>query len=208
MKAIEENKIQEITGEDRDIEWEYEITKPSKTEEIKNRPREYTYGTKKETFLQAYETIFSWLCINFNPHHKEQFWKAILYDISNNQEQLYEIRLRQIMEFEVNGTKFKWCNEASRTARKKRTKNFQSSLFQDRSEKLLCDSISFMKTPKMRLKEILQGKYFGNCFTRKDGINFLHYMQWIINWRNREIKILRRPDQVKNKLIKDVLPIN
>jgi hypothetical protein len=56
------------------------------------------YGTKEETFLWAYETIFNWLGINFNGHHKEQFWKAILYDISNNQEQLYEIRRRQIMK--------------------------------------------------------------------------------------------------------------
>jgi hypothetical protein len=107
------------------------------------------------------------LGINFNGHHKEQFWKAILYDISNNQEQLYEIRLRQIMEFEVNGTKFKWWNEASRRARKKRTKNFQSRLFQDRSEKLLCGSVSFIKTCKIGLKEILQGNLFNNCFTRE-----------------------------------------
>jgi hypothetical protein len=51
------------------------------------------YGTKEETFLWAYETIFNWLGINFDGSNKEQFWKAILYDISNNQEQLYEIRL-------------------------------------------------------------------------------------------------------------------
>jgi hypothetical protein len=129
LKAIEENKIQELTEENRDIEWEYKTTKPSNIEEIKNRPREYMYGTKEETFLWTYETIFNWLGINFEGNHKEQFWKAILYDISNNQEQLYEIRLRQIMEFEVNGTKFKWWNEASRRARKKRTKKFQSRVF-------------------------------------------------------------------------------
>jgi hypothetical protein len=107
------------------------------------------------------------LGINFNGHHKKQFWTAILYDISNNQEQLYEISIRQIKEFEVNGTKFKWWNEASRRARKKRIKNFQSRLFQDRSEKLLCRSTSFIKTCKLRLKEILQGKLFNNCFTRE-----------------------------------------
>jgi hypothetical protein len=125
------------------------------------------YGTKVETFLWSYETIFNWLGINFERNHKEQFRKAILYDISNNQEQLYEIRLPQIMEFELDGTKFKWWNEASRRARKKRTKNFQSILFQDRNEKMLCGSISFMKTCKIRLKEILQGVLFNNCFTRK-----------------------------------------
>jgi hypothetical protein len=107
LKAIEGNKIQETTGEDKDVEWEYETTKPLNVEEIKNRPREYTYGTKEETFLWEYKTIFNWLGINFDGNHKEQFWKAILYDVSNNQEQHYEIRLRQIMEFEMNGTKFK-----------------------------------------------------------------------------------------------------
>jgi hypothetical protein len=107
------------------------------------------------------------LGINFDGHHKEQFWKAILYDISNNQEQLYEIRLRQIMEFEVNGTKFKWWNEASRRTRKKRAKNFQSRLFQDKNEKLLCGSITFMKTCKILLKEILQSSYFNQFFTRE-----------------------------------------
>jgi hypothetical protein len=120
-----------------DLEWEYENNAKPKVEEIKNRAREFMFGTKEETFLWAYETIFNWLWINFYDHHKEQFWKAILYEISNNQEQLYKIRLRQIMEFEINEGKFKWWNEASRRARKKRTKNFQSRLFQDRNEKLL-----------------------------------------------------------------------
>jgi hypothetical protein len=50
MKAIEETKIQEKTGENKDVEWEYEIVKPLKTEEIRNRPRQYTFGTKEETF--------------------------------------------------------------------------------------------------------------------------------------------------------------
>jgi hypothetical protein len=148
MKAIEENKIEVIISQYRDIEWDFE--------KIKNRPREYMYGTKEETFLWAYETIFNWLGLNFDGNHKEHFWKAILYDISNNQEQMYEIRLPQIIEIGVNGNKFKWWNEASRRARKKRTKNFQSDLFRARNEKLLCGSMSFMKTCKIRLKEILQ----------------------------------------------------
>jgi hypothetical protein len=117
--------------------------KPSSVEEIKNKSREYMYGTKEETFLWAYETNFNWPGINFDGNHKEQFWKAM-------------IRL-----------KFTWWNEASRRARKKRTKKFQSDLFKDRSEKVLCGSTSFMKTCKIRLKDILQGEYLNNCFTRE-----------------------------------------
>jgi hypothetical protein len=45
LKAIEKNEIQELTGEDRDVKWEYETIKPSSVEEIKNKPREYMYGT-------------------------------------------------------------------------------------------------------------------------------------------------------------------
>jgi hypothetical protein len=124
LKEIEEGKYEEIP-------------KPNE-KEIKNRPREHTFGTKEETFLWAYETIFNWLGINFDGHHKKQLWKAIQYDVANSQENLYEIRLRQIIEFEICGEKFKWWNEASRRARKKRTKNFQSRLFQDRNDKMLC----------------------------------------------------------------------
>jgi hypothetical protein len=94
LKAIEENEIEEIIGQDYDLEWEWETIKSSSIEEIKNKSREYKYGSKEEIFLWAYETIFNWLGINFDGNHKEQFWKAILYDISNNQEQLYEIKLR------------------------------------------------------------------------------------------------------------------
>jgi hypothetical protein len=53
---------------------------------------------------------------------------------------MYEIRLREIMEYEVVDSKFKWWDEASRKARRKRTKKFQSILFRDRNEKLLCGS--------------------------------------------------------------------
>jgi hypothetical protein len=93
MKAIEENKIQELTGEDKDLEWEYEEVAKPKEEEVKNRSREYTFGTKEETFLGAYETIFNWLGINFDGRHKEQLWKAIQYDVPNSQENLYQIWL-------------------------------------------------------------------------------------------------------------------
>jgi hypothetical protein len=87
-------------------------------EEIyKSRTRSWNFGTKEDLLIWAYETIFSWLGIKFDNQHKEQFWQAIQYDISHNQEQLYKIRLRQIMEFEVMGVKFKWWNEKSRKAR-------------------------------------------------------------------------------------------
>jgi hypothetical protein len=46
---------------------------------------------------------------------------------------MYEFRLKEIMEYEVTENKFKWWNEASRMARRKKTKNFQSSLFQDKN---------------------------------------------------------------------------
>jgi hypothetical protein len=106
LKAIEENRFQELTGADKYLEWEYEeVAKPK--EEVKNRSREYIFGTKEETFLWAYETIFNWLGINFDGRPKEQLWKAIQYDVANSQENLYEIRPRQIMEFEICGEKFK-----------------------------------------------------------------------------------------------------
>jgi hypothetical protein len=115
------------------------------------------------------------------------------------------------MEFQVNGTKFKWWNEASRRARKKRTKKFQSRLFQDRSEKLLCGSISFMKTSKIRLKEILQGNLFNNCFTREI-TELIFYIICNGSSIGGTGKSRYSEDQikckVKNKLIKDVLPIN
>jgi hypothetical protein len=160
MKAIENDEIQELSGEEYDVEWEYEKVPEPTDEQIKSKERDFTFGTKEETFLWAYETIFNWLGINFDYHHKEQFWKAIQYDVANDQEQLYEIRLRQIMEYEICGERFKWWNEASRRARIKRTKNFQSDLFRCRSDKLICSNTSFIKTCKIRLKEILQGSYF------------------------------------------------
>jgi hypothetical protein len=69
------------------LEWENEKTKPSSVEEMKNRPREYTYGTKEETFLWAYETIFDWLDINFDDNHKEQFWKAMDHQLVEQENQ-------------------------------------------------------------------------------------------------------------------------
>jgi hypothetical protein len=51
LKEIEESKIQELTGEDKDVEWEFESIKPSNSEEIKGRKREYMFGSKEETFF-------------------------------------------------------------------------------------------------------------------------------------------------------------
>jgi ribosomal protein L18E len=51
--------------------------------------------------------MFNLLGIKFSNDYKEQFWKAILYDISNNRENQFEIRLREIMEYEVRGRTFK-----------------------------------------------------------------------------------------------------
>jgi hypothetical protein len=113
--------------------------------------------------------------------------------------------------FEICGEKFKWWNEASRRARKKRTKNFQSRLFQDRNDKLLCGSTDFMKTCKVRLKEILQGSYFNNCFT-KEMSELLFYIICNGSSLGGTGKSRYSEDQskckVKNRLIKEVLPIN
>jgi hypothetical protein len=115
------------------------------------------------------------------------------------------------MEYEVNGTKFKWWNEASRRARKKRTKNFQSDLFKDGNEKLLCGSTSFMRTCKIRLKEILQGSYFNNCFPR-EMTELIFYIICNGSSIGGMGKSRYSEDQikckVKKKLIKDVSPIN
>jgi hypothetical protein len=115
------------------------------------------------------------------------------------------------MEFEICGEKFKWWNEASRRARKKRTKNFQSRLFQDRNDKLLCGSTDFMKTCKVLLKEILHGSYFINCFTREMS-ELLFYIICNGSSLGGMSKSRYSEDQikckVKNRLIKEVLPKN
>jgi hypothetical protein len=98
----------------------------------------------------------------------------------------------------------------SRRARKKRTKNFQSDFLKNRSEKLLCGTTSFMKTYKIRLKEILQGKHFNNCFTREI-TELIFYIICNGSSIGGTGKLRYSEDQikckVKNKLIKDVLPI-
>jgi hypothetical protein len=50
--------------------------------------------------------------------------------------------------------------------RRKRTKNFQSRLFQDRKEKLLCGT-EFLRGCRKQLKCGLEGPKFNHCFTRE-----------------------------------------
>jgi hypothetical protein len=129
IEKWQNNSIDNDTKDNnKDIEWEYDEVKEVTAEDVKNRKR-WNSCTKEEAFLWGYETIFNWLDINFDSHHKEQFWKTINYDLSHDQVQKYEIRLRQIMENEVNGRTFKWWNEASRRARRKRTSRFQRDMF-------------------------------------------------------------------------------
>jgi hypothetical protein len=115
------------------------------------------------------------------------------------------------MEYEINGERFKWWNEASRRARKKRTKNFQSDLFRNRNDKLISGSISFMKTCKVRLKQILQGSYFNQCFTREMS-DLIFYIICSGSSFGGTGKSRYSEDQikckVKNKIIKEVLPTN
>jgi hypothetical protein len=79
----------------------------ARKEMYESKKRNWFWGTKEENFIWAYEMILNWLGIKFDNQHKEQFWQTIQYDISHDQGKLYEIRLREIMEFEVMGDKFK-----------------------------------------------------------------------------------------------------
>jgi hypothetical protein len=83
-----------IDKTNKELEWECDEEKKVTEEVLKKRKRDWMMGTKKETTIWAYETIFNWLGIKFDKEPKEQFWKAIDYDRINDQEQLYEIRLR------------------------------------------------------------------------------------------------------------------
>jgi hypothetical protein len=77
-EEVAKPKTEEIKNKAReykDLEWEYDEVPKPKEEEIKNRPREYMFGTKEETFLWAYETIFNWLGINFDYITKNNFGK-------------------------------------------------------------------------------------------------------------------------------------
>jgi gluconate kinase len=77
---------------------------------------------------------------------------------------MYEIKLREIMENEILGSKFKWWNEASRSARRKRTKKISKQNILRRNDKLLCCS-TFLKACKEQLKEELESIHFIHCFT-------------------------------------------
>jgi hypothetical protein len=84
-------------------------------------------------------------------------------------------------------------------------------LFRDRNEKLFCGSMSFMKIFKIRLKERLQGNLFNNCFTREMS-ELIFYIICNGSSIGGSGKSRYSEDQikckVKNKLIKDVLPIH
>jgi hypothetical protein len=108
----------EYTDNKFDLEWENDPPKTIVTKEMIQQRKRYNFPSKQEILLWGYETVFKWLGISYN--FKEQFWEAIQYDIANGQENLYEVRLRQIMEFEVRRRTFRWWNEHSRNARRKR----------------------------------------------------------------------------------------
>jgi hypothetical protein len=104
LEKIEDGTLKEpIENVNKVVEWECDEEKEVTEEMIRKRKREWVTATKKETTIWAYETIFNWLEIKFDKEHKEQFWKAIDYDRTNDQEKLYEIRLREIIEFEMKG---------------------------------------------------------------------------------------------------------
>jgi hypothetical protein len=133
-----------------DLEWENDPSKMIITKEVIQQRKRYNFSSKQEIFLCGYETIFSWLDINYN--FKEQFWETIQYLIANGQENLFEIRIIQIMEFEVRERTFRWWNEHSRNAKRKRTLDFRGDIFVNREEKMLTRGMHFLKTWKMKLK--------------------------------------------------------
>jgi hypothetical protein len=124
-----------IDKTNKNLEWKCDEVKEIAEEILEKRKRDYVNATKKEIIIWAYETIFNWLGIKFDKEHKEQFWKVIDYDRINDQEQLCEIRLIEILEYEMNGKRYKWRSKYSRRARRMRIVNFQSQLFSERKWK-------------------------------------------------------------------------
>jgi hypothetical protein len=53
---------------------------------MKNRSREFTYGSKEDMFLWGDETIFNWLGINFDENTKNNFGKQfnMIYLMNKN----------------------------------------------------------------------------------------------------------------------------
>jgi hypothetical protein len=101
--------------DDVDIEWENDPEIIVEKETIMKR-KYVNFNTKEEIFLWRYETIFNWLGIKLSTYHKEQFWEAVLHNVSNNRKNQYEIGLREIMEYEIRGGIFKWWDENTRKA--------------------------------------------------------------------------------------------
>jgi hypothetical protein len=122
-EEIRSGKFEDKQTEDIDMEWEND-PKIIFNEERIMKKKFRNSNTKEEIFLWGYETFFNWLGIRYSRKHKEQFWEAIIFDIHNNKENQYKIRLREIKEYDVRGRYFKWRNENSKKARRQRTKYF------------------------------------------------------------------------------------
>jgi hypothetical protein len=94
---IRNGKYESKQPDDLDMEWGNDPEIIVEKETVMKR-KYVKFNTKEEIFLWRYETIFNWLGIRFSREHKEPFWEAMLYDINNNRENQYEIRLREILE--------------------------------------------------------------------------------------------------------------
>jgi hypothetical protein len=106
VEEVRNRKYESKQTEDTNMEWENN-PKLIINEKVILKSKPMNSNTKKEIFLWLYETIFNWLGIRYSRDHKEQFWEAILFDIHNNKENQYKIRLREIMEYGVRGRYFK-----------------------------------------------------------------------------------------------------
>jgi hypothetical protein len=143
------------------------------------------------------------LGIRFSREHKEQFCGALLFDISNNRKNQYEIRLREIMELEIRGRTFKWWNEKSRKARRQRTKYFIGEWFQRRKEKDLLDCPrDFGISCKTLLKEFMQFNLRSNS-TREE-LDITWYIICIQSGSNGTGKSCYNEDQIKCNIKKKV----
>jgi hypothetical protein len=91
-EEIRSGKFEEKQKEDIDVKWENEPKTVINEEKIMKRKLRSS-NTKEEIFLWGYETIFNWLGIRYSREHKEQILEAVLFDIQNNKENQYEIRL-------------------------------------------------------------------------------------------------------------------
>jgi hypothetical protein len=201
-EEIRSGKFEEKQTEDIDVERENDPKVIVNEEKIMKRKFRNS-NTKEEIFLRGYETIFNWLGIRYSREHKEQFWEAILFDIHNNKENQYEIRLREIMEYNVRGRYFKWWNESSRKARRQRTKYFSEEWFQRRKEKELCDRCrDFGVSCKDRLKDLMRWN-LREEFTREE-MELIFYVICTQSGYNGTGKSRCDEDKIKGKIRKKI----